>query len=214
MLFNIYTNDQPIYPETCSFIYAHDLCTMSQGKYFHNIEATLTSALNTLTPYYGLNQLRSNPSKTQVCAFHLRNRDAKRELNVVWNETRLTITATPVYLGIHLDRTLSYKVHIQKTKMKVNARNNIIHKLAYSKWGCRASTLRTSCLALCYSAAEYACPVWARSRQANKLSPALYECCRVITGCLMPPNVTSMHLLAGTAPPHIRRTVASRMERQ
>ena len=42
--------------------------------------------------------------------------------------------------------------------MKVNARNNIIRELANSKWGCKATTLRPSCLALCYSAAEYACP--------------------------------------------------------
>ena len=54
-----------------------------------------------------------------------------------------------------------YKTHIEKTKMKVNARNNIIRKLANSKWGCKATTLRPSCHALCYSAAEYACHVWA-----------------------------------------------------
>ena len=83
----------------------------------------------------------ANPSKTQVCAFHLRNREAKRELNVMWNGTRLSNTTTPVYLGVHLDRTLCYKTHIEKTKMKVNARNNIIRKLATSKWGCKASTL-------------------------------------------------------------------------
>ena len=52
--------------------------------------------------------------------------------------------------------------------MKVNARNNIIRKLATLKWGCKASTLRPSCLALCYSAAEYACPVWARSTQYTR----------------------------------------------
>ena len=182
-------------------------------KDFNNIEVNLTSALSILSTYYDLNQLRANPSKTQVCAFHLRNRDAKRELNVVWNGTRLNNTSTPVYLGVHLDRTLSFKTHIQKTKMKVNARNNIIRKLANSKWGCRASTLRSSCLALCYSAAEYACPVWERSTHASKLNPALHDCCRIISGCLKPANVDSVHLLAGIAPPQIRRTVASRMER-
>ena len=120
-----------------------------------------------------------------------------------------------MYLGIHLDRTLSYKLHIQKTKMKGNARNNIIRKLANSKWaGCRATTLRTSCLALCYSATEHAYPVWARSGHANKLNPAIHECCRIITGCLKPVNVTSILLLIGIAPPHIRRTVASHVERQ
>ena len=119
---------------------------------------------------------------------------------------------TPVYLGIHLDRTLCYKTHIEKTMMKLNARNNIIRKLANSKWGCKATTLRPSCLALCYAAAEYACPVWARSTHAHKLNPALHDCCRIISGCLKPTNLDSVHLLAGIAPPHIRRTVACRME--
>ena len=144
MLFNIYTNDQPIHADTRSFIYADDLCIASQGNDFNNIEASLTSALSTTTTYYDTNQLRANPSKTQVCAFHLRNREAKRALNVVWNGTRLSNRTTPVYLGIHLDRTLCYKTHIEKTKMKVNARNNIIRKLANSKWGCNDTQTQLS----------------------------------------------------------------------
>ena len=71
MLFNIYTNDRPIHADTRSFIYADDLCIASQGNDFNNIEASLTSALNTMITYYDTNQLRANPSKTQVCAFHL-----------------------------------------------------------------------------------------------------------------------------------------------
>ena len=187
------TNDQPVHADTGSFIYADDLCIASQGSDFNNIEVSLTSALSTMTTYYDTSQLRANPSKKQVCAFHLRNREAKRELNVMWNGTRLSNTTTPVYLGIHLDRTLCYKTHIEKTKMKVNARNNIIRKLATSKWGCKASTLRPSCLALCYSPAEYACPVWARSAHAPKLNPALHDCCRIISGCLKPTNLDSVH---------------------
>ena len=131
----------------------------------------------------------------------------------VWNGTRLSNTTTPVYLGIYLDRTLCYKTHIEKTKMKLNARKNIIRKLANSKWGCNASTRIPSCLAICYSAAEYACPVWARSTHAPKLNPAIHACCRIISGCLKPTNMDSVHLLASIAPPHIRRTVACRMER-
>ena len=104
------------------------------------------------------------------------NRDTKRELNVTWNGTGLANTSPPVVLGVHLDRTLSYKIHICKTKQKVNARNNIIRKLPNSKWGSRAPTLRSSVLALCYSAAEYS--EWARSTHANKLNPALHDCCR------------------------------------
>ena len=128
---SFYTNHQPMHADTRSFIYAE----ASQGNDFSNIEASPTSALSTMATYYDTNELRATPSKTQLCAFHLRNREAKRELNVLWNGIRLSNTTTPVYLGIHLDRTLCYKTHIEKTKMKVNARNNIIRKLANSEWG-------------------------------------------------------------------------------
>ena len=97
--------------------------------------------------------------------------------------------------------------------MKVNARNNIIRKLANSKWGCKASTLTPICLTLCYTAAEYACPVWARSTHAHKLNPALHDCCRIISGFLKPTNLDSEHLLACIAPHRTRRTVACRVER-
>ena len=41
----------------------------------------------------------------------------------------------PKYLGVTLDRTLSYKEHIHNTKMKVAIRNNLRRKLSNSKWG-------------------------------------------------------------------------------
>ena len=129
------------------------------------------------------------------------------------NGVNLTHCNLPVYLGVTLDRTLSYKAHIEKTKKKVGTRNNIIRKLRNSKWGATPTTLRSSALALCYSAAEYACPVWERSTHAKKLNATLNETCRMITGCLKPTNINSLPILAGIAPSDIRRAVASRTER-
>ena len=65
-----------------------------------------------------------------------------------------------------------------------------------------------------YSAAEYACPVWARSPHAYKLDPELNDECRSITGCLRPTNVEELYLLAGIAPPDIRRDVCARVEKK
>ena len=46
-----------------------------------------------------------------------------------------------------------------------------------------------------------------------KVDTALNDSCRCITGCLKPTNVDSLHVLAGIAPPGVRRSVASRTER-
>ena len=47
-----------------------------------------------------------------------------------WNGIDLENTAQPKYLGVTFDRTLSYKQHIQNTKMNVDTRNNLLKKLA------------------------------------------------------------------------------------
>ena len=117
-----------------------------------------------------------------------------------------------MYLGVTLVRTL-YKAHIENTKKKVGTRNNIIRKLRTSESGATATTLRSAALALCYSAAEYASPVWERSTHAKKLDTTLNESCRMITGCLKPTNTNSLPVLAGIAPSYIRRAVTSRTER-
>ena len=189
------------------------LCVTAQYSSFTEVETTIGDALEELTHYYRSNSLRANPDKTQVTAFHLRNKEANRSLKVEWNRTKLENTPHPKYLGVTLDRTLSYKEHMHNTKMKVASRNNLLRKLSNSKWGANASTIRTTALALCYSVAEYAAPVWARSSHAQKLNPELNSACRAVTGCLKPTNVEDLYLLAGIAPPDIRRDVCARVEK-
>ncbi len=213
VLFNMYTNDQPIHKETRSFIYADDLCIASQDSTFTRIESNLSDALANLDLYYKENHLRANPDKTQTCTFHLRNREAKRELDIKWCNKELQHTPHPVYLGVTLDRTLSYKQHIQKVKAKTASRNNILKKLTNTRWGASPATIKTTALALSYSTAEYACPVWERSSHAEKIDPVLNEACRSITGCLKPTRVDSLYQLAGIAPPAIRRNTISQRER-
>ena len=212
-LFNIYTNDQPVHGGTRSFIYADDLCITAQFPTFSQVESTIEEALGEITEYYRNNSLRANPDKTQVTAFHLRNREARRSYKASWNGVVLENTTHPKYLCVTLDRTLGYKPHIQNTKMKVATRNNLLKKLANSKWGTNTSTIRTTALALCYSIAEYDAPVWARSTYADILDPELNKSCRAITGCLKPTYVEVLYLLAGIAPPDIRRDVCARMGR-
>ena len=98
--------------------------------------------------------------------------------------------------------------------MKVATRNNLLTKLATSKLGANPSTIRTTALALSYSTAEYAAPVWARSAHAKNLDQKLNQACRSVTACLKPINVEYLYLLSGITPPAIRRDVCARVNRQ
>lgn len=109
-------------------------------------------------------------------------REAKHKLNTNWNNNYLEHTDHRIFPGVTLDRTLTDKQHFTKAEAKVHSRNSIIRKLAKSKLGATPSTLSNFVLALCYSVAAYACPVWQHSPHAH--NPALNAPCRITTGCL------------------------------
>ena len=90
ILFNIYTNGQPIHDGTRNFKYADDICVTAQYSSF----TTIGDALDELTHYFRSNSLRANPDKTQITVFHLRNKEANRSLQEEWNRTELDNTLT------------------------------------------------------------------------------------------------------------------------
>ena len=69
-----------------------------------------------------------------VSWFHLHNTSATRELSVYLDGLRLRHECHSTYLGVTLDRTLSYREHLTKTAGKLKNRNNLL-KLASSTWG-------------------------------------------------------------------------------
>ena len=54
---------------------------------------------------------------------------------VEWNRTKLENTPHPKYLGVTLDRTLSYKEHMHNTKMKVATRKQSTKKVVQIEMG-------------------------------------------------------------------------------
>ncbi len=175
----IHTNDQPLPPKCSRFIYADDLCLTTQQKAFPDIENIMEKALSVMSAYYQENHLKANQSKTQLCSFHLNNKQAKRQLKVTWDGLELENHPYPVYLGVTLDRTLSYRKHIIRLKSEISTRNNLLRKLTNSKWGADPNTIRVSALGLCYSVAEYACSTWSRSCHTQKIDTSLNETCRI-----------------------------------
>ena len=55
---------------------ADELSITAQNQSFKQVKETIEEALDNLTTYYKINSLRANPGKTQVTAFHIRNKEA------------------------------------------------------------------------------------------------------------------------------------------
>ncbi|XP_055714418.1 uncharacterized protein LOC129808670 [Phlebotomus papatasi] len=194
------------------FQYADDIALLTENANLSECAETLTDDLSYLDEYFRKWRLKPNPTKTEVSIFHLNNRLAKCEIEVVFRGTLLQNNPTPKYLGVTLDRTLTYEKHLQSLSRKLGSRNNIISKVAGSTWGADAETLRQASLSLVYSTAEYCAPVWAGSRHCKKVDTQLNSTMRHITGTLKPTQTQWLPVLANIAPPHIRRNEATLRE--
>jgi hypothetical protein len=200
LLFNLYISDLPA-TTSRKFGYADDWTLACQYPSFELGESTLNSDLQTLSQYLRNWRLLPNASKTEVTCFHLNNREANRKLNVTFEGQTLSHSQTPKYLGVTLDRTLTFKDHLIKLSAKIKTRNNVIHKLAGTTWGSTAETLRISALSLVHSAAEYASAVWLNSSHTGLIDVQLNNTLRIISGAL---RSTPLHWLPvlGHIPPH------------
>ena len=69
-----------------------------------DLEGTLSQDMSTLSAYLQTWRLKLSHTKTVTAAFHLNNRETKREIKVYSNSRLLPFCPTPTYLGVKLDR--------------------------------------------------------------------------------------------------------------
>ena len=142
----------------------------------HQMKCSLSSDMAWLSHFCQQWRLKPSASETISSVFHLHNHSATQKLSVYLDVQRLMHECHPTYLGVTLDRILSYREHLTKTAGKLKNRNNLLMKLAGSTW--------SSALALCYSAAEYCAPVWSRSAHTSRVDVQLNSTMRLISGTL------------------------------
>lgn len=186
-------------------MFADDLCLAYQCTDFDDGERVVTDDLQTVGNYFNNWRLVANPDKSEVSSFHLNNKEASRELNVEFQGVRLKHNFAPKYLGVNLDRSLTYNDFLTKRAAKIKTRNNMIHSLAGTTWGANANCLRQSAMSLVIPVAEYCAPTWLNSVHRSKIDVQLNNTMRIITGTVKSTPLSWLPVLSNITPPGIRR---------
>jgi len=168
------------------------------------VEVVLTQDMATVGEYLQTWKLKLSTTKMVSAAFHLNNKEAKRELEVKYNNEILRFCYEPKYLGVTLDRSLTYRRHLESLRNKLTSRVALLRGLAGSGWGAGATTLRIATLALMHSTAEYRAPVWCRSAHTCLIDPAINDSLRIVTGCPCLTPADNHPILAGIQPAELR----------
>ena len=139
-LFNVYLSDMPE-TKSVKLGYADDRALSYQSKHWEKLESVLSRDNTELKHNFNKWYLKMNITKTVSSVFHLNNKQAQNPLTITVDNKTLPIDREPKYLGVTLDRTLSYKAHIQGIVKKFNTRNCISIKIAGTSWGAKQSVL-------------------------------------------------------------------------
>ena len=98
------------------FIRRRSTFVTAQYSSFTEVDKIFGDALDKSTQYYKSYSRRATPDKTQVNSFHLRNKDAKQSLKVVWNRTDQEKTQSPPEVMLLLNERLATNTRLYRTR--------------------------------------------------------------------------------------------------
>ena len=115
--------------------YADDLALLHSSGNWKDLEGNFSPDMSTLSVYLQTWRLKLSHTKTMTAAFHLNNREAKRELKAYNHNGLLPSCPTPTYLGVKLDRSLTFRHHLVVLRKKLSSRVALLRRLVGSGWG-------------------------------------------------------------------------------
>ena len=190
-------------------VYADDLALLYASRDWKDVEDTLSQDMTTLSANLQTWRLKLSNTKTVMAAFYLNSRETKRELNVHNNGNLLPPCPAPTYLGVKLDRSLTFRHHLEAFRKKLSTRVALLRRLAGSGWGAGVKILRISALFLVYSTAEHCAPVWCRSTHTRVIDSILNDALRIVTRCLRPTPTEDLPVLAVIQPAELHQLGAT-----
>ena len=104
------------------FAYVDDLALLHSSGNWKDLEGTLSQDMSTLSAYLQTWMLKLSHTKTVTTAFYLNSRQAKCELKVYNNGRLLPFCPTPTYLGVKLDKSLTFRHHLVALRKKIYLR--------------------------------------------------------------------------------------------
>ena len=112
--------------------YPDDLAVMHADGDWQAVEGVLSKDMATLGEYLQTWQLKLSATKTVLAACHLNNKEAKRGMKVNFKNETLLFCPESKYLGVNLDRSLTYRRHLESLRKKLTSGAALLRRLADS----------------------------------------------------------------------------------
>ena len=181
ILFNIYTSDIPLPPDSVQLTtYTDDITITAPHTDINIAKANIQPYLQDILKWTKDNDLLLNTDKTTCTLLTSDPAEYNTQLGLQIDNTTLPMTTHPKILGLTLDPKLTYNRHIDLAATKARKTINILKVLTSTKWGKYKETILATYKAITRPVLEY----------------------RIATGCTHDINTQHLHDETNVLPIH------------
>ena len=161
--------------------------------------------VNSVIRYLKNRGFKVNSKKTQAVHFN-----SKKELTLNINGAEIQTSAEAKYLGVTLDKFLTFKKHIEDLTAKGNKTLNLLYVLRNKKWSAPQKTLKIVYKNLVEARINYGQEVYANGnkQELDRLDRVHGKALRILTRAPKSTSTRAIQVVTGEPPPDIKRSRA------
>lgn len=208
LLFNVYTHDLNI-PDVQIIQYADDIVLYSEQRTFEKCIDVLNQAMKKFVTWCDSKELVISWGKCQVQLFSRHRKPSFEQVNL--GNTVLPVANVSKYLGMYLDKQLTWRAHINQTVKKCNKANNILRMISKVSFGADIHTSALIYRATVRSILDYGSMLYSSACKTHlkKLDIVDNRAIRLCLGAMNSTPVPALYVEMGEPPLDIRRKLLS-----
>ena len=211
-LFNVMINDVITelkkIPGIQVLCYADDLTIWATSSDVQALENAMNEALRRLHSWCSENDMIVNKEKTTAQIFTMSTKDHNVELS--FDTEPLEVAQMTKYLGVTLDKKLSWSNHIESVAEKATKRLCILRRLTGATWGASQDVLAATYKTYIRPLLEYGSEAYSTASEASKkkLDSVQNNALRIVCGAAFSTPITALETHPLTEPLQARRDKA------
>ena len=198
-LFIIFINDivDKLTTHISRALHADDLAVWTASEYITTATYRMQQTLNSIQNWSKEWLVSINKTKTETTCFSLSPKKEKFTLKL--EDAEVPQQDIPTYLGVKLDRTLTWKPQIANMENRALRKMAIMKKIAGTRWGANKKVLRQVYTSTVRPHVEYASTSWTTAAKTNttRLNKIQNASLRIITGGMKTTPIAAMEKTTG-----------------
>ena len=141
LLFNIMINDIPLPKNSHNSLFADDIAIWEPRKNVKQATKNLQNHVDKIIEWSKKWGIRFSVNKTKLIEFGKGHGKRKHKPTIKINNETITGEASVKFLGLHFDRTFTWKTHIDYVIKKCSKYLNIMRAISGQTWGASKTSL-------------------------------------------------------------------------